>query len=121
VVRSVGVAGPDPTYAGMMPMDFYYTDRFDKYAEDEGIYHVLFSCPKGVAIKEKHRTLGMPSPTANRRPCGACLGEIKDWLRGLPPEIRPSQFREDGEAGEAGEAQEGAEFQEDPGGSVLPE
>jgi hypothetical protein len=105
-----------------MPMDFYYTDRFDKYAEDEGIYHVLFSCPKGLGIKEKHRTLGTPSPKENRRPCGACLGEIKDWLRGLPEEIRPLQFREDSEDREDPEDLQDLQAPlDDPGGTALPE
>jgi hypothetical protein len=75
-----------------MPMDSYYTDRMDKYAGDEGIYHVLFSCPSGLAIKEKHRIVGMPPQSQDRRPCDACVGEIKQWLMGLPDSIRPSQF-----------------------------
>jgi len=74
-------------------MDSYYTDRFDKYEADKGIYHVLYSCPRGMAIKEKHRIAGMPPESEHRHPCDACLSEIKDWLKALPEEIRPSQFR----------------------------
>jgi hypothetical protein len=78
-----------------MAMDSYYTDRFDKYANDEGVYHVLFSCPRGMVIKEKHRILGIPPLSENRRPCEVCVGEIKDWLASLPVAIRPSQFQGD--------------------------
>jgi hypothetical protein len=78
-----------------MAMDSYYTDRFDKYANDQGIYHVLFSCPRGLVIKEKHRILGLPPASEHRQPCEACVGEIKDWLTGLPIPIRPSQFQDD--------------------------
>jgi hypothetical protein len=77
-----------------MAMDSYYTDRFDKYAHDEGIYHVLYACPRGQVIKEKHRILGLPPLSEHRRPCEVCVGEIKDWLAGLPPVIRPSQFQD---------------------------
>ncbi len=79
-----------PTVASYM--DSYYTDRFDKYIEDKGIYHVLFSCPRGLLIKKKHRIVGMPPETEHRLPCDACLSEIKDWLKSLPEDIRPSQF-----------------------------
>jgi hypothetical protein len=78
-----------------MAMDSYYTDRFDKYANDEGIYHVLFACQRGPVIKEKHRILGLPPQSENRLPCEVCVGEIKDWLASLPPTIRPSQFHND--------------------------
>jgi hypothetical protein len=102
-----------------MAMDSYYTDRFDKYTEDEGTYHVLFSCPKGKAIKEKHRTLGMPPASENRRPCAACVNEIKKWLIGLPGDIRPSGL-EAAHADEADEADE-AVTPKDEGGGALPE
>jgi hypothetical protein len=76
-----------------MAMDSYYTDRFDKYQADKGVYHVLYSCPQGMAIKEKHRITGLPPASEHRHPCDACLSEIKDWLKALPDEIRPSHFR----------------------------
>jgi hypothetical protein len=113
-----------------MAMDSYYTDRFDKYAEDKGTYHVLFSCPQGKAIKEKHRTLGMPPAGENRRPCGACVNEIKEWLVGLPGDIRPSGLGEpavladeDQGAHEGQGAHEAEETvaPEDGDGSALPE
>jgi hypothetical protein len=92
-----------------MPMDSYYTDRFDKYANDEGIYHVLFACPRGSVIKEKHRVLGMPPLSEARRPCEICVGEIKDWLTSLPDTLRPSQFRD------------GPRQDAEQGGIVVPE
>jgi hypothetical protein len=46
-----------------------------------------------MAIKEKHRITGLPPASEHRHPCDACLSEIKDWLKALPDEIRPSQFR----------------------------
>ncbi len=73
-------------------MDTYYTGRFDKYVDDKGIYHVLFSCPRGMLIKKKHRIIGMPPADEHRLPCAACLSEIKDWLKSLPEDIRPSQY-----------------------------
>ena len=73
-------------------MDAYYTDRFDKYVDDKGVYHVLFSCPRGTKIKKKHRIIGMPPEGEHRLPCDACISEIKDWLKSLPEDIRPSQF-----------------------------
>jgi hypothetical protein len=94
-----------------MAMDSYYTDRFDKYAHDQGIYHVLFSCPRGMVIKEKHRILGLPPVTEHRQPCEVCVGEIKDWLTGLPIPIRPSRFLDDvrARAKHAGEVASGDE------------
>ena len=81
----------DPT-TDLSYMDSYYTDRLDKYVDDKGIYHVLFSCPRGASIKKKHRIIGMPPSGEHRLPCDACLTEIKDWLKSLPEDIRPSQF-----------------------------
>jgi len=114
-----------------MPMDSYYTHRFDKYANDHGIYHVLFSCPRGAVIKEKHRVVGMPPPSEERRPCEVCVGEIKDWLVSLPDSLRPSQFQNrdreeapepdhDGpaQAAELRQAEAGYQAQ---GGIVVPE
>jgi hypothetical protein len=114
----------DQIYPGTMAMDSYYTDRFDKYAEDEGTYHVLFSCPKGRAIKEKHRTLGMPPASENRRPCAACVNEIKKWLTGLPGDIRPSGLEESAAQADAADAADEAEETVTPegeGGGALPE
>jgi hypothetical protein len=115
-----------------MAMDSYYTDRFDKYANDEGIYHVLFACPRGTVIKEKHRILGLPPLSEHRRPCEVCVGEIKDWLASLPVVIRPSQFQAEAPAEVRAEVpdadpdeveelrQEEVEYQ-DQGEIVLPE
>jgi hypothetical protein len=75
-----------------MAMDSYYTNRFDKYEDERNIYHVLYSCPVGDAIKEKHREPGMPPAREHRLPCRACLAEIRSWLKALPQEIRPTQF-----------------------------
>jgi hypothetical protein len=86
-VDSLTVDSPTDSY-----MDSYYTDRFDKYIDDKGIYHVLFSCPRGAVIKKKHRIIGIPPESERRLPCDACLAEIKDWLKSLPGDIRPSQF-----------------------------
>ena len=41
----------------------------------------------------------MPPASENRHPCSACVNEIKDWLMGLPAEIRPSGLDGDGEDG----------------------
>jgi len=51
--RRGGFCQAHRAYAGAMAMDSYYTDRFDKYEADKGVYHVLYSCPQGMAIKEK--------------------------------------------------------------------
>jgi hypothetical protein len=102
-----------------MPMDSYYTDRFDKYANDEGTYHVLFACPRGSLIKEKHRILGLPPLSEERRPCEICVGEIKDWLAGLPATFRPSRFQ-DGPRQDAELRQAEAGYQAQ-GGIVVPE
>jgi hypothetical protein len=88
--RTDSSSAGSPTVASYM--DSYYTDRFDKYIEDKGIYHVLFSCPRGLLIKKKHRIIGMPPEAEHRLPCDACLTEIKHWLKSLPEDIRPSQF-----------------------------
>lgn len=88
-----GVFGAGAAYAGLMAMDCYYTDRVDKYTDEKGVYHVLLACPKGVTIKEKHRVMGMPPADEHRHPCEACLAEITHWLRTLPEDIRPTQYR----------------------------
>jgi hypothetical protein len=103
-----------------MPMDSYYTDRFDKYVNDQGIYHVLFACPRGSVIKEKHRILGLPPLSEERRPCEICVGEIKDWLTSLPATFRPSQFQDEDQDGDQdgdhdGPAQEAELRQEEAG------
>lgn len=103
-------------------MDSYYTDRFDKYANDEGIYHVLFSCPRGMVIKEKHRILGMPPLSEHRSPCEVCVGEIKDWLTSLPGALRPSQFPGDGQGQGQGQDADRDEVEyQDQGEIMLPE
>jgi hypothetical protein len=41
-----------------MPMDFNYTNRFDKYPDDRNVYHALTRCRAAEDIKVKHREFG---------------------------------------------------------------
>jgi hypothetical protein len=102
-----------------MAMDSYYTNRFDKYEDEQNIYHVLYSCPVGDAIKEKHREPGMPPAREHRLPCSACLAEIRSWLKALPEEIRPTQFGVGVGAGTGGGGGVGAEVADEAGAGGL--
>lgn len=72
---------------------YYYTLKAKKYPDERNVYHVLNGCPRGRAIKSKHREYGLPSPSQHRHPCEACLSRIEKWLTSLPVNDRPTWLR----------------------------
>jgi hypothetical protein len=66
-----------------MPMDFNYTNRFDKYPDDRNVYHALTRCRAAEDIKVKHREFGLPPASEQRQPCEICQAEVRAWLDSL--------------------------------------